>query len=299
MNESGAYQVLGDLENGAPEWHDRVPAPPDALPFPDQATVDELERLVPGYLVAGGPIEYPAASASIFLLTARRDPAASQPDPFTPQPASVVVRVGDSTSVIDLGPVHSRDFAFDVAVVPGWAGSLPAALSAATPLPHLPSPTPRPTEPHVAPPPATTVIPRPYPTPTGASVVPQVSDIPLYPGAIEVDGFTRPASSSTDVHESVQMFATSSTEDAIFDFFEQGLVAAGFEHRGTGRGPNGRTADFVRGKDSVLISTAYIAHPDDPDADGDPPYGYLGGTRRDLELEPGMRYFFVVTLRAP
>lgn len=125
-----------------------------------------------------------------------------------------------------------------------------------------------------------------------------MAGLPVLPGAVEVDGFTRVASQFSDAEETVQVYATSASELEVLDFYKAALVADGFTLRSSSGGANGQQLTLLRGKDSVLISTMYIPHPDDPYADDYPPYGYLGSKQWNLEFEPGMRYFFVVTLRA-
>jgi len=301
LDSTGRFERSGTLADGVVAWTDRSPDKGDPLGDPDQQQLNELNSLVDGLRFLGGIVFSADGAATAFVLSAPADQPASRPDPLRPKPLSLVIQYQNEQAVVDLGPVFALplggvDFLAFV-VVPGWDSVLPANLDAATPLPDMPSPTPRPTPTlgSTEPP----VTPRPYPTPVGDKVVPQVAGLPVLPGAVEVDGFTRPANPSTDVEETVQVYATSASGASTISFYETELLAAGFALRSSGGGANGWTASFQRGKDSVSISTRYIPRPDDPHADEYPPYGYLGRKRWNLEFEPGIRYFFVITLQAP
>jgi DNA-binding CsgD family transcriptional regulator len=296
-DSSGQTERFGTLANGALTWTDPEPAQGDPFGFPDQATVDELNALVPGRSFAGVRPLYGGQQIEAFVLNARPDPGAPNFDPFEPRPVSLAIRHAGDQSVVDLGPVWGQQMGIDMVAVPGGDYRLPTSLDAATPLPDYPTATPRPasTQAFVT---AVPVTPRPYPTPVGSLVVSQVAGLPVFPGAQEVDGFHRAANSFSDVEESVQVYATSASELEVLDFYKEALVADGFTLSSSGGGANGQQLTLVRGKDSVRVATTYIPRPDDPYADEYPPYGYLGNKQWNLEFEPGMRYFFVVTLRA-
>jgi hypothetical protein len=81
-------------------------------------------------------------------------------------------------------------------VVPGWKGEAPDRVNAATPRPTSGAATPTP---DILP----TVAPYgpgpPYPDPKGEPVPSLVPDVPLYPGATEVDGFSLTGSEQGNV----------------------------------------------------------------------------------------------------
>jgi len=140
------------------------------------------------------------------------------------------------------------------------------------------------------------VTPLPYPSPRGERVAPQVSGLPSYPGAEEIDGFAKEINGTT---AAVQMFATVDSDRQVLDFFESQLTAAGFRKTGGGFGVAGEQWGYLRGRDRVMVSTEYIPRPEDERPPREVPYGFQGKGVRFVDRVDNKTWFFIVTIRAP
>jgi hypothetical protein len=283
----GAEEYVGIVGGSSIQWGD--PAPFDlASVSPDRQTLDQLNTLVPGTAVAG---IQPTAdrSANVFVLSEKSGP------PAATARTTLAIRLEGEMVLVDLGasgfPVLRR-LPFDVVVVPGWSGSLPPHFDAATPLAAatprarpsaFETPSPRPISPSP---------PLPYPSPRGERVAPQVAGLPSYPGAEEIDGFTKQINGAP---AAVQMFATLDGDSQVLGFFESRLTAAGFRKTSGGSGVGGERWSYLRGRDRVMVSTEYVPRPGDERGPGEVPYE---GTRFVNRVD-GKTWFFLVTIRAP
>lgn len=220
----------------------------------------------------------------------------TRPDQTHPlRDITLAVNAGGTRTLVTVGNAL-RGMEFDVVVVPGWPGAPPATrdLSAGR---VSPWPLPRPSvspEPPFTPQPVASAIP--YPTPRGERVQPLVAGVPVFPGAVEIDGFTAIRSGAT---VAVQQFATDASGDQVIAFFEAELTRQGYTGAGGGSGVTGETRDFLRGRDRVQISTEYIPRPGQERASSELPYGYEGKAVPFLAGANGKTWFFVVTLHAP
>ena len=202
--------------------------------------------------------------------------------------------------MIDLGLANARSTrdGIDVILRPGWKGSLPAVVNAAKP---LPSPIARPTE-KPSPTPSGPATPYPdrgpdYPAPRGERVPPLVADLPTYPGSHEIDGFVAKGPGITG---NVQMFSVPGAgEREILDLFEEQLVAKGFRKESNSKSPLGEQFSYTKGRDRVVISTAYIERPEERRPTTEIPYGFQGKGNRFIDKINGETFFYVVTIHAP
>jgi DNA-binding CsgD family transcriptional regulator len=224
----GAREYVGRVSGLSIDWADPVRFDWKSL-LMDQQTREQMIALAPGFQ-PGGSQPTADGSAEVFVMRQQI------PEPFD-RAATLVIRVHDDTAVVELGrpavPSH-RVMPFDVVVVPGWAGKLPARFDASTPVPPIGSgrrpanatefpsgtPPPEPTMTFASPEPRLTPVP--YPSPRGETIQPQVQGLPAYRGAEEIDGFTK---EFNGVQAAVQMFATTDSEQQVVEFYKSGLEA--------------------------------------------------------------------------
>jgi hypothetical protein len=299
---AGAEEYVGVVGGPSIQWGD--PAPFDFASFsPDQQILDQLNTLVPGTAVAR---IQPTAdrSADVFLLSEKGAP------PAATNRTALAIRLKDEKVIVDLsatGPPILQRLPFDVVVVPGWSGSLPPHFDAATPMSaatpralpsafETPFGVPASETPLTFASPDLAVTPLPYPSPRGQRVTPQVAGLPSYPGADEIDGFTKQINGAP---AAVQMFATVDRDRQVLDFFESELTAAGFRKTSGGLGVAGEQWAYLRGRDRVMVSTEYMARPADERGPGEVPYGFQGKGERFVDRVNGKTWFFLVTIRAP
>lgn len=140
--------------------------------------------------------------------------------------------------------------------------------------------------------------PVPFPPLRGERVEPKVPGVPLYPGAVEVDGFVRPAPQPVRPGDSaVQVFETADSVDAVLAWFGAELELAGWTEYGGSAGVTGRTVSFARNGRSewVMISSSYVPRPEDEAAQ--PPPGFRGkGVPFASPLDAGARFWVVTWL---
>ena len=288
---SGSSSYDGTVTGQTIDWGE--PTPFDfGQYFMSEQEVAELARLRPDRS-PGAKTKSADGNATIIGLTGMGDHR------LEPSALTLRIQLRKSTIDVEMGKVRFLGPGpIDVVVVSGWKGELPATRNAATPLPSFtPTPTidPRaPTPPpdrgiRTSPDAGTTPIP--YPAPRGERVTPQLS-LPTFPGAQEIDGYTSTRGRAVGA---VQMFATDASESAVLQFFEKYLLANGFRPTGGGSGVVGERHGYVKGGDSVLISTEYIPRPEDELPSGALPYGFQGKGVRFLLGNDGKLWFFVVT----
>jgi hypothetical protein len=138
------------------------------------------------------------------------------------------------------------------------------------------------------------VTPVPFPTPQGDRVDPQI-DIPVFPGAREIDGF--------EAHDlAVQVFEARTTEAELFRFFEEELDERGFTLTGSSGGPaDGHSCTFVQPGGSqipprpiVIVSTIWTEREGERTS---PAPGFQGVGARYLPPAEGVIWFWVSTGR--
>lgn len=137
----------------------------------------------------------------------------------------------------------------------------------------------------------------PYPTPAGNRVEPSV-EVPLYPGAVEVDGFR------TD-DWNVQVFEVDATERELFGFFEKAMIDVDLLADGFGMGdfgrfclfheyaPDGRLGSWAQAQAVSIISTQVV----DPELDDARPIGFPGSSVVYAAPEHGNLVYYVLTRR--
>ena len=281
----------GLLQTSKIAWDAGKPAAANAF-IPGEQRLAAYANLMPGMAYAGE-----RRSADGSALAVRLAPPGRAMAPMS-VPIALAIELDGRTTVVDLGFANLRfEAGTDVLIRPGWKGNAPGVVKAATPLPTAgPSPTEvaRPTRLASASPFPDTGPP--YPAPRGERVPPLVAGLPAYPGAQEIDGFSR---SGPAVTGNVQMFGTADTEAAVLGFFEQRLVADGFASTGGSHSPQGEQKAYTRGRDRVLVSTMYIPRAQDELPNGAVSYGFQGKGNRFVDTIAGQRFFYVVTLRAP
>ncbi|MFN0148543.1 MAG: hypothetical protein ACKVT1_18730 [Dehalococcoidia bacterium] len=279
-------EVVGTLEPQRIAWGQGTAVDINQVyGVPDQAGQDRLNQLVPGRTLRWTKKSADGAVDVFALGEDSREGVAT----------TLAVEFDGRLMLVDVG-IRERGGAggaHDVVVVPGWAGVAPDMVNAATPRPTAgPTPTERPFTPG----PGASGGPGPaYPAPKGGRVPSLVADLPLYPGAREVDGFKVTGLERTG---NVQMFVTPDAGAAVLEFFRTKLAALGFRATAIAEGPGPQSASYRRGRDGVTISTRYIPRPEDELPQDAVPYGYLSPGRFEPKIN-GEYFFFVVTLHAP
>ena len=78
-------------------------------------------------------------------------------------------------------------------------------------------------------------------------------------------------------------------------------AAAGGESRkeSNSKSPLGEQFSYTKGRDRVVISTAYIERPEERRPTTEIPYGFQGKGNRFVSTINGETFFYVVTLHAP
>ncbi len=121
--------------------------------------------------------------------------------------------------------------------------------------------------------------PVPFPPLRGERVSPFVDGLPVFPGAIEVDGFLRETRGNAGPSTgAVQVLETTAAPEEVLAWYAQALVAAGWiEYHGSAS-VAGRTMEFTRHGESgwVQISTAYVPRPEDEGQQPPPGFGGKG-----------------------
>ena len=296
LERTGVLEAMvhvGTVSRTRIDWS--PPAPFDiASIFVPNPQRREVEGLVPGLQVAASK---PSAdgSATTWLLHAERTPGLDQPvrgafAVMLPDNQRVIVDPGDLRSSM----LNRSTFWFDLVVIPGDSGALPATVTLSTVRVQQPQPTSVQPTPGYFPPPDPAVG-VPYPRPQGDKVTPKVSGLPVFPGAMEIDGFAKDVSGT---EAAVQQNATDESLDDVLAFYERELTAAGYRKSGGSAGSSGEAWDYIRGRDRVLVSTVYVPRPEDELPPGAPPYGFREKGVRFLEGADGKQWFWIVTVRA-
>src|SRR4029078_10935112 len=123
----------------------------------------------------------------------------------------------------------------DVVALGGNAGALKTAIAGPSPLPTdtpdtgvRPPPPPEATGPEQSP--------VPFPEPRGEQVDAKVAGLPLYPGAVEVDGWIV---REGDFEKAVQQYATDAKPAEVIDYYKAELAKQGYSMTGNGYGVQG------------------------------------------------------------
>ncbi|MEX0783913.1 MAG: hypothetical protein WD557_14830 [Dehalococcoidia bacterium] len=135
----------------------------------------------------------------------------------------------------------------------------------------------------------------PYPTPGGGRVAPSF-DVPVFPGATEIDGF------ELDRHN-VQVFEAVATQEELFEFFEEEMLERDMVARGAGQGPTGRHCTFgpyyapriLTGSEPIVQVTTNWVYREGEERGYRP--GSPGGTLPFEGPDEGVLWYFVLTRR--
>lgn len=145
----------------------------------------------------------------------------------------------------------------------------------------------------LAPPPELTPVP--MPTPTGGRAEPLVAGVPLYSGAVEVDGwYGTGGGSAGPVDQAVQQFETDDADAAVLAWYSTELLALGYTNYHGSGGVSGRSMEFTRNGETewVGISTYYIPPPGYVEAEPAP--GFRGkGVPFDLRQGGPLRFYII------
>lgn len=133
----------------------------------------------------------------------------------------------------------------------------------------------------------------PYPAPAGGHVDPEIP-VPIFPGAVEIDGFRVRRSS-------VQVFETSASKDEVLAFYDREMAQAGWALTGGGTSPAGVTCRFMLPRDQVYtppkhwveVSTAYLGR-EQPGPETPTP-GFRGKGVPFAPPAPGTTWFSITT----